>query len=542
VDNLDLADRDRRMAYAPTSPAPSLPESRSDGGRLSDPAARVWLRAIAIVLASTIVRLVIATLTPVFPDETYYWEWSRPHRLAVGYFDHPPVIAWLIHAGTIVGGVTPLGVRLVPVLVGGLATLFLCATARRLAGNRAALLTAVSFAVMPLSAAGLILATPDAPMLAGVAATTYALVRALDQTVRTWRSMLWWCIAGIALGVALLSKYTAVLVPLGVFLAFLLRREQRVHLTDAGPYVATLLALGIFAPVIQWNAQHHWASFAFQLQHGFAPARGSILSREVELIGGQLGLVSPILFVLCTIAVVDALRSRTIRHAWPVLATIAAVVFAFFMYSATQRRVEANWPAIAYVPAVLLATPWRGSRWSSWFKAGILLAAILTSVTYVNAFTPILLSVPARRDPAARAAGWDDLARAVDRIYAPRLAISSHQTFVAAERYQEASELAFHLPNHPYAFALNFAGRPNQYDLWPSFPDRAHRRDVLILVVDESEGVHPTVALLTPHFASVQRGEVVALARNGDVVKRVRIWLLDGWLGTWPERPLRSRT
>ena len=268
------------MAYAPTLPR----EPRADAGRVIDPASRVWPQAIAVVLVSTLVRLVIATFTPLFPDETYYWEWSR--RLAAGYFDHPPAIAWLIHAGTLVDGDTPLGVRVGSVLVGGIAMLFLCAAARRLAGNRAALLTAVAFAVMPLSAAGLVLATPDAPMLAGIAATTYCVIRALDHTPRTWKSLLWWCATGIALGVALLSKYTAVLVPFGVFIAFLVRREHRVHLKDPGPYVATLIAIGVFGPVIKWNAEHQWVSFAFQLQHGFTASGGSAIGRELELIGG----------------------------------------------------------------------------------------------------------------------------------------------------------------------------------------------------------------------------------------------------------------
>src|SRR5919108_2731815 len=132
--NLDLADRDRRMAYAPPL------EQRADARRVSDPASRVWPQAIAVVLVSTLVRLVIATFTPLFPDETYYWKWSG--RLAAGYFDHPPAIAWLIHAGTLIDGDTPLGVRVGPVLVGGIATLVLCAAARRLGGNRGALITA----------------------------------------------------------------------------------------------------------------------------------------------------------------------------------------------------------------------------------------------------------------------------------------------------------------------------------------------------------------------------------------------------------------
>jgi 4-amino-4-deoxy-L-arabinose transferase-like glycosyltransferase len=82
---------------------------------------------LAITLAAGLVRLGVGTTTPLFPDETYYWEWSR--RLAAGYFDHPPVIALLIRAGTAVAGDTPLGVRLLPILAGVAAALFLCAAA-----------------------------------------------------------------------------------------------------------------------------------------------------------------------------------------------------------------------------------------------------------------------------------------------------------------------------------------------------------------------------------------------------------------------------
>lgn len=212
------------------------------------------------------------------------------------------------------------------------------------------------------------------------------------------------------------------------------------------------------------------------------------------------------------------------------------------MYSATRRRVEANWPALAYVPGVLLlASRAPTIAWDRWVRAGIGLAAVLTLVTYVNTFTPIL-PVPARRDPVARAAGWDDLARAVNRVYEPRLPISSYRTHVGADRYQEASELAFLLPNHPEVHALNLNTRPNQYDLWRSFPERAYARDGLIVVLDDVAGEHPTLALLAPHFERATRGEQVVLARNGDPVKYLRIWTLDRWLGTWPQAPLRSRS
>src|SRR5829696_9222630 len=81
-----------------------------------------WRLAIVITIAGTLTRLVVAALTPLFPDETYYWEFSR--RLAGGYFDHPPAIAWLVHVGTAIFGDTPLGVRFGPVVAGGCAAFF----------------------------------------------------------------------------------------------------------------------------------------------------------------------------------------------------------------------------------------------------------------------------------------------------------------------------------------------------------------------------------------------------------------------------------
>jgi hypothetical protein len=334
----------------------------------------------------------------------------------------------------------------------------------------------------------------------------------------------------------MLSKYTAVLVALGVFVAVVSLRELRTQLATVGPWVAILIAVVVFTPVLLWNARHDWASFTFQLRHGLGAVGGSVIGRELELLGGQLGLVTPILFVMMIVAMI---RARTSTRA--LMAIAGAVVFAFFMYSATRRRVEANWPALAYIPGIiLLATHAAGSAWQKWMRAGIVLAGLLTAVTYVNTFTPVL-PVPARRDPVARSAGWDRLAAEVHRIHGPRLPISSYRTWVATNRYQETSELAFHLPDNPEVFSLNLTTRRNQYDFWPSFIDRAQPRDGLVFVADEVAGANPVVEALRPHFELVQRDSMVTLARAGDPVKYLRIWLLDRWRGTWPEAQLRSR-
>ena len=107
---------------------------------------------------------------------------------AAGYFDHPPMIAWLIRAGTQVGGATPFGVRAGPIAAGFAGSCAAAALANRLAGPRGAWRLAVLLTVVPLAGVGLILATPDAPLLACAAAILLAVDHALAGrgTGRRW--------------------------------------------------------------------------------------------------------------------------------------------------------------------------------------------------------------------------------------------------------------------------------------------------------------------------------------------------------------------
>src|ERR1700722_19001765 len=154
---------------------------------------REWTAAVTLAVAAGLVRLVVAALVPVVPDEAYYWEGSR--HLAAGYFDHPGAIAWLIRAGTLVAGPTPLGVRLGVTVAGTVATLAVLAWARRLGGDRAAWDAALAVVAMLLA----------------VAVGLWA----LDHALETDR-LGWWAVTGLAIGAGGCAKYTAVLIPITV--------------------------------------------------------------------------------------------------------------------------------------------------------------------------------------------------------------------------------------------------------------------------------------------------------------------------------------
>ncbi|MEI6741349.1 MAG: glycosyltransferase family 39 protein, partial [Gemmatimonadaceae bacterium] len=262
-------------------------------------AAAAWRSVVAWVVGALVLRTLLASLVPLLPDETYYWVWSR--RVQGGYFDHPPGIALLIALGTALGGQTTAGVRLGPALAalvmhGAAVVSAWWLAGRGVAGARAAARIALLITVMPLATLGLVLATPDAALFATVMVALLAVERALAAPLRSGQSFGWWTLAGVGLGAAFVSKYTAVLLPFGLVVACLLHPALRRRFAEPGPWWASAVALSLFAPVAIWNARHDWISFRFQLGHGFnAVTRGTVLSRELELVGAQAGLASPIL-------------------------------------------------------------------------------------------------------------------------------------------------------------------------------------------------------------------------------------------------------
>jgi 4-amino-4-deoxy-L-arabinose transferase-like glycosyltransferase len=495
----------------------------------SDDRGALWRQALVILGVSTIVRLVVATLVPLFPDEAYYWEWSR--RLAGGYFDHPPMIAWLIAGGTAIAGDSPLGVRLLTNLAGTGAMYALMVTTCDLAGERAARFVAVTLAALPMAAAGLVLATPDSPLLMGVSFTLFGVSRALGAPAGSAHATRWWLIAGLAIGVAMASKFTGVLVPAAIAIAMAVHGPCRARFREPGPWMAVLIASLVMVPVLLWNAQHDWIAFRFQLGHGLGTStRESWVTRELRLVGGQLALVTPILAALAAAAVVRAVRAPREDRRY-VLASVALFCGLFFVFSATRRSVEANWPAVAWMPALVVLAASRQDLRTAWERRALWLAAPLTALLLVHVVRPVV-PLPARRDQVSLAHGWDALALQVDSAR-----VATGAGHVAANRYQDAAMLAWHTPARPLTItALNLGGRRNQYDLWERFTDRAQSGEDLLLVLElpRDGGIPGPIRRLTGHFATIDSGAVLTLERRGEVVGRRRLWHLDGWRGTWP--------
>ena len=136
-----------------------------------------------------------------------------------------------------------------------------------------------------------------------------------------------------------------------------------------------------------------------------------------------------------------------------------------------------------------------------------------------------------------RGHGWDYVTQRVSLLRGSPYAGRGGRTWVAGNTYQDASELAFHLPDHPAVFALNLRSRSNQYSVWPGFPDMAHPGDDLVLVLSNRPDSHGPISDLRSYFARVRVVDSTGPDAERREVPRRRIWLLEDWHGSWPRAP-----
>jgi 4-amino-4-deoxy-L-arabinose transferase-like glycosyltransferase len=393
--------------------------------------------ALPALIALTVLRLIVAASIPLIPDEAYYWIWSR--ALAPGYPDHPPMVALWIKLGTLLAGDGALGVRLLAPISTAIGTLLLVDAGNRLypgrmLGMRAALLLNATL----LFGVGTLLMTPDAPLLTFWIASVWALVRLLESGNSWW----WWAI-GLFAGLAMASKYTALLLWVGIPLWLLITPGLRAWLRRPAPWFGAAIGLGVFMPVLLWEAAHQWPSFTrqggrFGIWH---PSRA--IDYLSELIGGQIGLVTPVVFIFCTAGLVQVMRRawRTRDPASTLLVSLTLPSVVLFTQHAFGDRVQGNWPAIIYPAAVIAASSVTGPAWQRLWTPGLAIGFAITALVYLHASLD-LFRLPISLDPIARQLdGWNILAADVE---AARRRIGAR--FIAADQYGTVAKLARTLP------------------------------------------------------------------------------------------------
>lgn len=493
------------------------------------PSARGWAAWVlwgtaAIALA----RLLYAPHVELAPQEAYYWQYGR--HLALSYFDHPPMSAWLIALSTRLLGSSELGVRVPAILCGALLTLLLFSLGRRLYSPEAGALAALASNATVLLGLGGVVMTPDVPLVVCWAAALRVLCElVLPDGAGPGRFHHRWYALGALCGLGLLSKYTAALLLPQVLLTALLSPRGRAALRTPHPYLALLLALGVFSPVLVWNARHGWASFAFQTTGRMESVRGV----QPFLIGRYLAMqavaVGPVLYVALWGA-----AALLVRDAWrgePRARLLAlAGVPGLLLFSAVSpfHWVKMNWVAPCYL-ALLVAL---AGRWSeAWGRRPVRVlawSAVATggALTLAMYLMPLVPGIPfSNRDALTN--GWRELASAVEDTRARLAREEGTPPVVVGWAYKTASELAFYLPDRPETQSDGVLGGGGlQYDYW-LVPEALEGRNLLV-VSDRRQPLHDARARLTEQCEGVKPLGEVPVHRGSNPVTTFDLWYCRG--------------
>jgi 4-amino-4-deoxy-L-arabinose transferase-like glycosyltransferase len=406
---------------------------------------RQWLAVAALIAALTILRVIYASLMDLRTDEAYYWTWSKENVLS--FLDHPPMIAWFIRFGTAIFGDTNLGVRFAGILAMLVTQLLLADIVRRVTHDVRAIVLAV---LMPEAALyyGLLMAkvSPDVALIPFAVAMVWALIRLNESG-----NPRWWLAAGVFAGLSLLSKFTVVML-IPAVLAFMLAPDwRRRWLLSPYPWLAALIALVLFLPVLIWNAEHDWASFRFQLVR--ATATHELSLRTVgDFIGLQLGLVGFILLpvVLWGVAL-TAWRGYLRGDAVAILLSTAVIVpFGYFFWKSLSLRVGDTWPMFIW-PAGFAATAiniamlrregrpaWMIRSTVFWANAGIVSGIVMVVAVFLY-YVVSPWNFIGKTDPIGGEAGYEQLAHRaqaqLEKIGATWIATTDYRTYAMLRWY-----------------------------------------------------------------------------------------------------------
>jgi len=482
-------------------------------------------RAIAFLIAGfSLLRLALAAIAPLLPQEAYYWTWSRFPDWS--YFDHPPLASYSIALTTALFGQSAFGIKSAAVLwsIGWnvlWARLILDMFGdRRLAfWSLVALNLTIVYEVLGFGP------TPDGPLMFGWVGTIWAVWR-----VSATAQGRWWFVAGAFMGLAWLGKYSGALLGLIVLLYLLTSPRQRLWLAKPHPYLALLLAIMVFSPVLIWNFQHDWVSLAFQSSRRLNEMGGFKLQYFLMLVVQQFVIVTPYLFVVAIASLAREFRrwlNTGIDDAVRLLLISAAVPLLLFTGISFRSIVKINWLAPAFWPLIVLGIRHLLARggserrmiWGLASSAGVLVIGAAIS-TFPN------LPVPSDLNSWS---GFREAGVRVDRLETA-ITAGGKESFVFSPHYKTSSLIWFHRPGQQRTYAQDiYGGKALEYDYFPA--DRDLKGATGILVITDQAQSKLDLDRIRPYFDAVELVDVVETVFSGRVVRRIEIYQATNYKG-----------
>lgn len=524
------------QAAAPLAEPRTLTEPTARiAGKLTPTALVIWT-----IVITAAVRLLMGQLVGFGNGEGYYLESAR--RLALSYFDQPPLFLWITHYALVAFGTGSFLLPRLPFIAifAGTTWLMYRLGARlfnEAAGAWAAVLLNLS-ALFTFSVGAWI--QPDAVLFFFLTAAALPIVElALGEPKRP---LLQWALAGLFFGLAMLSKYHAALILAGLVIFVATTPGRRRWFFSPGLILAAVIATLVFSPVILWNLHNHWASFAFQGGR-IVRSRGLRVDWLARSILGQALLISPLIWPVLMLAFYRALRAGPREpKAW-LLSCLAIVPIILFTVAALWAPL--GWHFHWQAPGYLYLFPLLGKtvaedlehgnagtrRWLA-ASAGVLAlaAALFASQASTGWMHDLLARIEPTRpyydtNPTRETLAWRPLRGWLDQ----RGLLNQGRVFVVTDRWFEAGHADVAVGDRLPVVSLSSDPRNIAY-VWDD--QRFLHWDAVIVVPGNSKLNAP--ARYAPYFASIAPLGDVDVPLGGQSALTLHLWRAHDYLRPYP--------
>ncbi|MDP4281918.1 MAG: glycosyltransferase family 39 protein [Bacteroidota bacterium] len=485
---------------------------------------------------SLVIRALLAGMLDLGNDEVYYWtyacypDWS--------HFDHPPMVGWIIQFFTLNLHFTDeFFLRLGAVIFGTINTWIIYETGKKikdpLTGLYAALLYSASFYCFIIAGTFIM---PDTPQSLFWLLSLYLLVSSLPDLELSKKSRRNILLAGITIGLALLSKYHSVFLLSGAFLYILFFNRKWFRSKEI--YLALLFVMILSFPVIYWNYQNNFISFSFHESRVEAGRNGIHWNYFGSEIGGQFLYNNPVNFILIIFSFVAIIRGKKFlerKDLW-VLLLISLPLSLVFIFVSLFNRTLPHWTGPAYLGFILIASAWLSSwekkkliPWPAATGVGVILILLILGIGQIK-FGFLPLEKWFKQDFSAQMYGWRQTGEKFAQI-AEKDKISKtypSDAPILTFRWFPAANLDYYVgtPIGKKVYALGTLNRIHKY-YWID-KDRGNLRKgtSAYYLVSSDDFTSPKEAF-GELFDTIVPSDTIQIMRRGEVIRKVYVFRLE---------------
>lgn len=486
------------------------------------------LASILLVGFMTLLHLLLAFKVELGGDEAHYAlyglmpDWS--------YFDHPPMIGWL---QIIPMWLAPYdwSARLVPIALYAILNYLLYQITVQLFAEKSTdqvwstpwkgfaslvvLNTSLIFALMGMAM------LPDNPLMVAV----LALVLVTHKLLQT-NQLKYWLLLGLFVGLAALSKYTAVTIIASLILVLLVEKRWS-WFTSKGLWLAIIIALLLISPILYWNAIHEWASFIYQIDHGTKSSEWR-LSRLLQTQAIQLVAYTPFLFLMgwwMMLKPANYLQQNT-----RLLLLFSVPITLLFAWGSGYEKSLPHWVSLAWVLLIPIIVNFLWQiRHKTWVKSVSLLHVVLMAIAVLVIHSLLFkpwIAFPDHKNPLQGDHGWPQAAKT---------AIELQKAYT-----DNPKELPLFVSNWSYASHLTWYSRPQpvyitsskqtQFEFWFGKPVNGMSG---LLVAPHYEK-NPPITGTTNHFESCKELKREDIKEAGAIIVTYYYYLCRNFIAEQP--------